>query len=123
MQPIKPDGPGPEAEFRKHLAVGRFMLQKSRSTGEYVFYPRVAAPGSGATDLEWVAARGDGTIYSITVGRTKAGSQNVAIIELSEGPRMMRRVAGVDTAPIGAKVTARITEIDGEPAVVFDLAK
>ena len=32
------------------------MIQKSRSTGGHVFYPRVAEPGTGATDLEWVAA-------------------------------------------------------------------
>ncbi|HEX5535954.1 MAG TPA: zinc ribbon domain-containing protein, partial [Sphingobium sp.] len=38
----------PEAEWRAHLAEGRFMIQRSRSTGGYVFYPRVAEPGTGA---------------------------------------------------------------------------
>ena len=62
---------GPEAQFKAYLAEGRFMIQRSRSTGRHVFYPRVAAPGTGETDLEWVPASGDGTIYSITLNRTR----------------------------------------------------
>ncbi|MEQ1649389.1 MAG: OB-fold domain-containing protein [Hyphomicrobiaceae bacterium] len=97
------------------------MIQRSRSTGAHVFYPRVAAPFSGATDLEWVAASGLATIYSITVNRAKTGNNNVAIVQLDEGPRMMTRIEGVETAPIGTRVKAQIIEIDGDPAVVFGL--
>ena len=39
----------PEKEYLEHLAQKRFMIQHSPATGEYVFYPRVAAPRSGAT--------------------------------------------------------------------------
>jgi uncharacterized protein len=114
-----PHGPGPEAQYRAHLKAGRFMIQRSLSTGAHVFYPRIAAPISGATDLEWVEASGLGTIYSITVNRSKASSHNVAIVELDEGPRMMTNIEGVETAAIGTRVKARIVEIDGEAAVVF----
>jgi uncharacterized protein len=34
---------GPEAQYRAYLAAGRFRIQRSRSTGQYGFYPRVAA--------------------------------------------------------------------------------
>ena len=47
---------GPEADYLAHLRAGRFMIQRSRSTGGRVFYPRVAAPGTGERDLEWVEA-------------------------------------------------------------------
>jgi uncharacterized OB-fold protein len=114
-------GPGPEMQYRAFLRAGRFMIQRSAASGRYVFYPRVAAPGTGATDLEWVEASGLGTIYSITVNRTRTGSYNIALVELDEGPRLMTRIEGVETAPIGARVKARIAEIEGEPAVVFDL--
>lgn len=97
------------------------MIQRSPSTGQYVFYPRVAAPVSGATDLEWVEASGLGRIYSITVNRARTGSYNIALVELDEGPRLMSRIEGVETAPIGARVRARIADIGGEPAVVFDV--
>ena len=111
--------PGPEAEYRAHLAEGRFTLQRSRSTGAYVFYPRVAVPGTGETDLEWVTASGLGTVYAITVNRTRSGAYNIALVDLDEGPRMMTRIDGVETVPIGARVRARIIEEDGAPLVVF----
>ena len=55
----------PEQEYFAHLAAGRFMLQRSVSTGGYVFYPRVAEPGTGATDLEWVEASGRASIEQL----------------------------------------------------------
>lgn len=118
---------GPEAEFRAHLAAGRFMIQRSAATGKHVFYPRAAVPGTGERDLEWVAASGDGVVYSTTVNRRspdKGGVFNVALIDLAEGPRMLSRV--VDIAPaevrIGMKVRARIEELNGAPAVVWSPA-
>lgn len=113
---------GPEAQFKALLADGRFMIQRSRSTGRHVFYPRVAVPGSGETDLEWVPASGDGTVYSITTNRTREGSYNIALVDLAEGPRLMSRIEGADTVPIGTRVKARIAQVDGEPAIVFDVA-
>ena len=61
----------PEQEFLAYLEQGEFMLQRSRSSGSFVFYPRVAEPGTGAMDLEWVKASGAGTVYSTTVIRQK----------------------------------------------------
>ncbi len=112
-------GPGPEAEYRAHLQQGRFMLQRSRSTGVHVFYPRIAIPGTGEQDLEWVAASGLATVYAITVNRARDGAYNVALVDLDEGPRMMTRIDGVETVPVGARVRARIIEEDGAPLVVF----
>jgi len=119
------DGPGPEAQFKAFLAEGKFMIQRSASGGAYVFYPRVATPGTGEADLEWVEASGEGTVYATTVNRQrpeKGGDYNVALIDLAEGPRMMTRVEGVapEGGRIGMEVSARIGELDGEPAVIFD---
>ena len=115
---------GPEARFRAFLAEGRFMIQRSAGTGRHVFYPRVAAPGTGETDLEWVEAAGTGTVYSTTVARTREGNYNIALIELDEGVRMMSRVEGAapETVRIGQRVRARIATEDGAPLVVFDPA-
>ena len=108
---------GPQATYERFLAEGRFMIQRARSSGEYVFYPKVMAP-SGATDLEWVEASGRGTVYAITVNRKREGSYNVALVDLEEGPRMMTTIVGVETVPIGARVTARV-EAGETPRVVF----
>ncbi len=116
-------GPGPEAQYRAFLREGRFMLQRSRSTGRHVFYPRVAAPGTGETDLDWVEASGDATVYAITVNRAREGTYNLALVDLAEGPRMMSRVVDVETAPIGTKLRAKIIETDGAPLVVFEVAR
>lgn len=114
----EPDA-GPEAAYRAFLQQGRFMLQRSRSTGRHVFYPRVAVPGTGERDLEWVEASGRGTVYAITVNRARDATYNLALIDLAEGPRMMSRIDGVETLPIGAPVEARIIDQDGAPLVVF----
>jgi uncharacterized OB-fold protein len=113
---------GPEAQFRAFLKQGRFMIQRSRSTGKHVYYPRVAVPGSGETDLDWVEAAGTGTVYATTVNRTRDGNTNLAIIELDEGPRMMSRVEGVpaETVKIGQRVRARIAVEDAAEIILFE---
>ncbi len=116
---------GPEAQWRAHLAAGRFMIQRSRSTGRHVFYPRVMAPGTGETDLEWVPASGKGTVYATTANRSREGSTNIAIVELAEGPRMMSRVEGMaaEAVTVGLQVKARIATLeDGTLNIVFDPA-
>lgn len=114
----------PEVQYRAFLAEGRFMIQRARRSGRYVFYPRVAEPGSGDTDLEWVEASGRGTVYSTTVVRKKPPepSYNVALIDLAEGARMMSRVVGVapEDVRIGMAVRAKIVEDGGKPLVVFE---
>lgn len=112
---------GPEAQYLSFLSQGRFMLQRSRASGRFVFYPRVMIPGTGETDLEWVQATGTGTVYAITVNRARHGSHNVALIDLDEGPRMMSRIEGRETAPIGSRVKARIVEEEGVAIVVFQV--
>jgi len=111
----------PEKEYFEHLAAGRFMIQKSPSTGGHVFYPRVAEPGTGANDLEWVPASGRGTVYSTTVIRQKppVPNYNLALIDLAEGPRMMSRVDGIEpeAVAIGMPVMAKIVQ-EGEQAVL-----
>jgi uncharacterized protein len=117
---------GPEAQWRSALAEGRLLLQRSASDGAYVFPPRTMAPGSGSDDLEWIAASGQGTVYSVTVISPKPPLEpyNVVLVDLDEGPRVMSRVEGLAAAEvkIGMRVQARIGEHDGEPILLFDPA-
>ena len=124
---------GPEGQFWAHLRDGRLMIQRSRSTGKFVFYPRLIAPGSGADDLEFVEVSGAGTVYSTTTIRRPArhGDHNVCVVDLDEGVRMLSRL--VDCAPeeirIGMRVQAAIEAVDfgtyansEQPIVLFRLA-
>jgi uncharacterized OB-fold protein len=113
----------PDIEFQNFLREGRFMLQRSRSSGRHVFYPRAIAPGTGADDLDWVEAQGTGTVYSVTVIRPKAPAEpyNVALIDLDEGPRLMSRVEGLpaEAVSIGMRVKSKVVA-DADPVhIVF----
>lgn len=116
----------PEIQFAAFLEEGRFMLQRSRASGTCFFYPRVAEPGTGNTDLEWVEASGDGVVYSTTVIRPKppASNYNLALIDVAEGARMMSRVEGVppEQVKIGMKVRAKVIREDNKPLLVFEPA-
>jgi uncharacterized OB-fold protein len=115
---------GPSETWRRALAEGRFLIQRSRADGTHVFPPRVAAPGSGLDDLEWVEASGSGTVISVTIIRPRPPAEpyNVVIVELDEGVRMMSRVEGLapEAVSIGLRVRARIAAGDSEPILVFD---
>jgi hypothetical protein len=102
------------------------MIQKSKSLDKFFFHPRVAFPGTGERDLEWVEVSGNGVVYSTTCNRRlpeKGGDFNLSLITLDEGPRIMSRVEGIDPdkVEIGQKVKARISSLNGEPAVIFDV--
>lgn len=113
---------GIDAQFQRHLDEGRFMIQRSRNSGRAFYYPRVAEPGSGDTDLEWFAPSGRGVVYSTTVVRMKppAESYNVALVDLEEGPRVTTRVVGVPPGDvrIGLRVQAKIEPVQGKGALL-----
>ena len=113
----------PDQTFFRFLADGRFMLQRSRSSGRFFFYPRVAEPGTGDTDLEWVEASGRGIVYATSVVRKRPPepSYNVALIDLEEGVRLMSRVEGIDpeSVAIGMAVRSAIADVDGKPVLIF----
>jgi uncharacterized OB-fold protein len=100
------------------------MIQRSASTGEWVFYPRMIAPRTGATDLEWVEPSGLGTVYATTVKRMKPPAENVniAIVELDEGPRLMTHVQSMraEDVFIGMRVRAKIVDGPDSKIVVFE---
>lgn len=128
MSPL--DSPGPIAKHLAALNEGRFVVQRSLSTGKYCYPPRVTSPGDNTDDLEWREVSGYGEVYALTIIARKperGGDYNIAIVELEEGPRMMSRI--VNAAPnslrIGMKVRAQIeiptfgTGRDANQAVVL----
>src|SRR5260370_9452140 len=84
----------PEKEHFEFLAKGEFMLQRCRSSGAFIYYPRVAETRTGASDLEWVRASGLGTVYSTTVIPQKPPKtdHNPAPIDPAGDPRMTNPV-------------------------------
>ena len=108
----------PDKQYQEFLAQGRFMIQRSRVSGRSFFYPRVAEPGTGCTDLEWYAPSGLGTVYAVTViaPRPPTAPYNVALIDLDEGARMMTNIVtdDVEAVRIGQRVTVQYDDVTDE---------
>ena len=49
---------GPEKQFYDFLSDGKIKIQRNKNTGEFFFHPRVAFPGTGERELEWVEISG-----------------------------------------------------------------
>jgi uncharacterized OB-fold protein len=113
MQDLKQQSP--YGTFLEHCKKGELAYQVCTDDGKAVFYPRVAAPGSGSTNLEWRVSKGLGTVYATTVVYYKDEKPlNVALIDLDEGFRMMSRVEEIDPleVKIGMRVKVRIHQGD-----------
>ena len=99
----------PLTVYHEHLDRGELGYQVS--DGQPVFFPRVAAPRTGSTDLEWRVSKGEGSVYATTVVYYKGEAPlNVALVELDEGFRMMSRVEDIpaESVRIGMRVRLRV---------------
>lgn len=116
--------PGPELHYQTALNRGVFLIQRCGACAEHVFYPRTVCPHCGSDRLDWVEAKGGGTVYSTTTVRRKpdaGGDYDVSLIDLDEGVRMMSRVEGISPSDvkIGMRVEAAIVDNKGKGLVVF----
>lgn len=114
------DGPGPDARWQEALSGGTFMIQVCDQCDAAQFPPAVICRACRGPSMSLVPATGIGTVHSTTTVRSRDGGRNVALVALSEGPRMMTRVTGdPDAVRIGQTVHARVESGD-TPCVVFD---
>jgi len=93
--------------FWDGLAEHKVRIQYSPSSGKYVFYPRLLAPGTLADDLEWRDISGLGTLYTYTVAYratappwTDAVPQLLAVVQWDEGPRLSTEMVNVSPAAL-----------------------
>lgn len=114
---------GPDETFRRFLSQGRFMIQCSVATGAAIFPPRVVAPRSGETGLEWIPASGRAVVHSFTIVAQKPPREgyNICLVDLEEGPRLMSRLVEVNNSEIyiGMAVEALIIRDGEDPVLVF----
>ena len=104
----------------------RLVIRQCKACGELHFMPRHLCPTCWSDQLEWVDAKGTGSIHSLTIVRRASDPAFatrvpyvVALIELDEGPRMMANILGEDalSAAIGDRVQV-IFEARGDQAMV-----
>lgn len=123
----EPAEKSPLAIFREHCARGELAYQVAPD-GSPIYYPRVMAPGSGSTDLEWKVSQGLGTVYATTTLYPRGGDPyDVSLIDLDEGYRMMSRVEGIDPEAVRIGMRVKVRMIPGSddeaPYPVFDPAE
>jgi uncharacterized OB-fold protein len=128
IQPQRMDGLA--APYFEGCRNGELRLQCCNECGGWQFYPRPFCAACGSVELVWSVARGSGRVASFTVVRRALGPGYaapyvVALIDLTEGPRMMSMI--VDCEPeavaIGAPVSVAFEDWSGDTALpVFRLA-
>ena len=86
---------------------GKLMLKKCSSCGQVHYFPRGICPFCFSSKVDWIEAKGTGTIYSYSVTR-RAGPipYCIAYVALDEGVTMMTNIVDcdLDTVRIGQKV-------------------
>jgi uncharacterized OB-fold protein len=122
--------PVPTPETRPFWEASRrheLCLQRCRACGRHFFYPRAACPHCLASDIEWRRVSGRGTLHTFTV--VHRGQRNfplgtpyvIAIVELTEGPRLMTNLVGIEPDPakirIGLPVEVVFEDVSAEIAL------
>jgi len=86
-------------------------IQRGKTSGRYVFYPRAMMPGDLEEELEWVSVSGRGTLFAFSIPHRHAnrafGSRApyvVALVELEEGARMLANLVDVEPTPEAVKI-------------------
>jgi uncharacterized protein len=100
-------------------AKGQLLVKKCLACGELHFYPRALCPFCFSERTEWVAASGNGTIYSYSVMRRVPEPYAIAYVALDEGPKMLTNIVdcAFDAIHIGLRVKLVFKPSEGGPPV------
>jgi uncharacterized OB-fold protein len=113
----------PLATYLDYLKRGQLAYQYSLAANKAVFFPRVACPVRGDTNLEWRISAGLGTVYSTTTVHPSGSSPfNVALVDCDEGFRLMTRIEGIapEQVTIGMRVKFSVFHPgDDDPYPIF----
>ena len=102
------------APFWDACAERRLRLPRCTACTELVWYPRRTCPFCGGRSMEWVDLGGRGTVYSYTVIRRGSGPYRdvgpyvLAIVELTEGPRLMTNILTDDVESVRVGMPVRV---------------
>jgi uncharacterized OB-fold protein len=94
-----PFGDPLSAPFWEAAARRELVVQRCRRCETRQFFARPFCLACDATDLDWVAVAGLGTIYSMTTVRRQASADYPvpyinALVDLDEGPRVLTTIVG-----------------------------
>ncbi|WP_198152984.1 Zn-ribbon domain-containing OB-fold protein [Pseudofrankia sp. DC12] len=112
--------PTPEtAPFWEGCRRHELRIQRCCDCDRYYFYPRPYCPHCLSEDTEWLTVSGEGTLHTYVInhrpmpGFTGEVPYVTAIVQLTEGPRLMTNLVGVEALPVNLPAGLPVT-------VVFD---
>jgi hypothetical protein len=123
---VRFDLPAPEPEteaFWDAARERRLLVKRCADCGEAHFYPRPFCPRCWSENVKWEDASGRATLYTwstVHVNDLPPFHERVpyvaAIVELSEGPRMMTNVVDCDAEElaVGMSLEVRYRDLDDE---------
>jgi uncharacterized OB-fold protein len=101
--------------YWEHARDGRLVTQRCGDCGQTWHPPLPACPHCHSTDLGWQQVAGTGTVYTYTVVRhaTHAALAGrvpyvIALVELTEGLRLVTGITGCDPADVRAGMAVRV---------------
>ena len=118
---ILPPAVNPENKaYFDAASLGKLLIKKCASCGEFHHYPRTLCPYCFSDRTEWRDAKGTGTIYTYSVLRRGVPEPYcIAYVTLEEGVSMMTNIVDcdLDAVRIGMKVKVTFKPTDGGPPV------
>ena len=115
-----------DEQFWAAAKAGRLLLQRSKSTGVFQYWPRGHSLATGtAEDLEWTQSTGMGSIHTFSVVRRSffanlTAPYVIAVVELDEGVRVTTHVEAGDPEEvyIGLRVRLVLRQTSDGPNIV-----
>ena len=100
------------APFWEATRETKLILQYSKKSGRFQFYPRPLSIDTGTRDLEWREVSGHGEIFSFTNVRRSRGPLRghepffIALVTLDEGVNVMANIVNcsIESMKIGLRV-------------------
>jgi uncharacterized OB-fold protein len=123
--PVPTDLTRPYWENAQH---GKLVVQRCRNCAGSWHPPLPRCPHCHSTDVGWHEVAGTGTVYTYTVVRhathvALAGRipYVIAIVELTEGPRIVTGIIGCDPQDVraGMAVQVRFDAVTGDVALPY----
>lgn len=102
------DRPISDYQFERFLAEGKLMGARCLGCGALFVPPRAICPKCHGSEMEWVETEGEGRLVAfacISIGPPAMVAEGYdrnnpycsGAVELTEGPRVVARIEGVDT--------------------------
>ena len=98
--------PTPESQpFWYAARHGELWMQRCVTTGSLIYPPRNSSPFVAGGEIEWVQVSGRAKLHSYVINHRPApgfeqdAPYAIAVVELTEGPRMMTNIVGIENTP------------------------